>query len=99
MSPISEFPRGVCIFISCVDVTAIAFFRAKPQFATFNKPIICQARVSIDGRAWWHKAIARICRQGGQIVNPNIAILALGFLLLIGAALIAGGFGFHFPKD
>ena len=23
---------------------------------------------------------------------------ALGFLLLIGATLIAGGFGFHFPK-
>jgi hypothetical protein len=40
---------------------------------------------------------ARICRQGGQIVNP-IEILALGFLLLIGAALIAGGFGFQFPK-
>jgi hypothetical protein len=30
--------------------------------------------------------------------NPTIALLALGFLLLIGAALIAGGFGFHFPK-
>ena len=26
------------------------------------------------------------------------ATVALGFLLLIGAALIAGGFGFHFPK-
>src|ERR1700730_14153801 len=36
--------------------------------------------------------------QGGQIVNPAIAILALGFLLLIGAMLIAGGFGFHFLK-
>jgi hypothetical protein len=41
---------------------------------------------------------ARICRQGGQIINPAIAILALGFLLFIGAALIAGGFGFHFLK-
>jgi hypothetical protein len=31
--------------------------------------------------------------------NPTIALLALSFLLLIGAALIAGGFGFHFPKS
>jgi predicted tellurium resistance membrane protein TerC len=30
--------------------------------------------------------------------NPTIAMLALGFLLLTGAALIAGGFGFHFAK-
>lgn len=30
--------------------------------------------------------------------NPTIAMLAPGFLLLIGATLIAGGFGFHFPK-
>ena len=34
----------------------------------------------------------------GQIVNPTIAMLALGILLLIGAALISGGFGFHFSK-
>jgi hypothetical protein len=63
-----------------------------------SNPIICYARVSIDGGAWWHKAIARIRRRGGQIVNPSIAMLALGCLLLIGAALIARGFGFHFPK-
>jgi predicted tellurium resistance membrane protein TerC len=30
--------------------------------------------------------------------NLTIAMFALGFLLLIGAALITGGFGFHFPK-
>jgi len=30
--------------------------------------------------------------------NPTIVMLALGFLLLIGASLIAEGFGFHFPK-
>jgi predicted tellurium resistance membrane protein TerC len=30
--------------------------------------------------------------------NPTIVMLALGFLLLIGTALIADGFGFHFPK-
>ena len=30
--------------------------------------------------------------------NPTIVVLALGFLLLIGATLIADGFGFHFPK-
>jgi predicted tellurium resistance membrane protein TerC len=30
--------------------------------------------------------------------NLTTAMLALGFLLLIGATLIAGGFGFHFPK-
>ena len=30
--------------------------------------------------------------------NLTIAMLALGFLLLIGVTMIAGGFGFHFPK-
>jgi predicted tellurium resistance membrane protein TerC len=30
--------------------------------------------------------------------NPTIVMLALGFLLLIGATLIAEGFGYHFPK-
>lgn len=30
--------------------------------------------------------------------NPTIVMLALGFLLLIGATLIAEGLGFHFPK-
>jgi len=30
--------------------------------------------------------------------NPTIVMLALGFLLLIGATLIADGLGFHFPK-
>ncbi len=30
--------------------------------------------------------------------NPTIVMLALGFLLLIGATLIADGFGYHFPK-
>jgi predicted tellurium resistance membrane protein TerC len=30
--------------------------------------------------------------------NPAIVMLALGFLLLIGTALIADGFGFHLPK-
>jgi predicted tellurium resistance membrane protein TerC len=30
--------------------------------------------------------------------NPAIVILALGFLLLIGTALIADGFGFHLPR-
>src|ERR1700730_10087299 len=30
--------------------------------------------------------------------NPTIVMLALGFLLLIGATLIADGFGFHFPR-
>ncbi|WP_374308572.1 TerC family protein [Methylocella sp.] len=30
--------------------------------------------------------------------NPTIVMLALGFLMLIGATLIAEGFGFHFPK-
>ena len=30
--------------------------------------------------------------------NPTIVMLALGFLLLIGTALIADGFGFHLPK-
>jgi predicted tellurium resistance membrane protein TerC len=37
--------------------------------------------------------IARFIRR-----NPAIVILALGFLLLIGTALIADGFGFHFPR-
>jgi predicted tellurium resistance membrane protein TerC len=30
--------------------------------------------------------------------NPAIVILTLGFLLLIGTALIADGFGFHLPR-
>ncbi len=30
--------------------------------------------------------------------NPTIVMLALGFLLMIGATLIAEGLGFHFPK-
>jgi predicted tellurium resistance membrane protein TerC len=30
--------------------------------------------------------------------NPTIVMLALGFLLMIGMALIADGFGFHIPK-
>lgn len=30
--------------------------------------------------------------------NPTILMLALSFLLLIGATLIADGFGYHFPK-
>lgn len=30
--------------------------------------------------------------------NPSVVILALGFLLMIGATLIADGFGFHLPK-
>jgi predicted tellurium resistance membrane protein TerC len=30
--------------------------------------------------------------------NPAIVILALGFLLLIGTALIADGFGYHLPR-
>jgi len=30
--------------------------------------------------------------------NPTIVMLALGFLLMIGAALIADGFGVHVPK-
>lgn len=30
--------------------------------------------------------------------NPTIVMLALAFLLMIGTALIAEGFGFHFPK-
>ncbi|HXW71343.1 MAG TPA: TerC family protein [Methylocella sp.] len=30
--------------------------------------------------------------------HPSIVMLALGFLLLIGTALIADGFGFHLPK-
>jgi predicted tellurium resistance membrane protein TerC len=31
--------------------------------------------------------------------NPTIAMLVPGVLLYIGAALIAGGFGFHFRKS
>jgi predicted tellurium resistance membrane protein TerC len=30
--------------------------------------------------------------------NPTIVMLALGFLLLIGALLIADGLGFHVPR-
>jgi predicted tellurium resistance membrane protein TerC len=30
--------------------------------------------------------------------NPTIVMLALGFLLMIGMALIADGFGVHIPK-
>ena len=30
--------------------------------------------------------------------NPTIVMLALGFLLMIGMALIADGFGVHVPK-
>ena len=30
--------------------------------------------------------------------NPTIVMLALGFLLMIGAVLIADGFGIHVPK-
>ena len=30
--------------------------------------------------------------------NPTIVMLALGFLLMIGAMLIADGFGFHIPR-
>ncbi len=30
--------------------------------------------------------------------NPAIVVLALGFLLLIGTALIADGFGVHLPR-
>jgi predicted tellurium resistance membrane protein TerC len=30
--------------------------------------------------------------------NPTIVMLALGFLLMIGMALLAEGFGFHLPK-
>ncbi|MBA4794716.1 TerC family protein [Phenylobacterium sp.] len=30
--------------------------------------------------------------------NPTVVMLALGFLLMIGATLIADGFGFHVPK-
>jgi len=30
--------------------------------------------------------------------NPTVVMLALGFLLMIGAALIADGFGIHVPK-
>jgi predicted tellurium resistance membrane protein TerC len=40
----------------------------------------------------------RIAATVGQIVNPTTAMLAPFFLLLIGAALIAGGFGFHIAK-
>jgi len=30
--------------------------------------------------------------------NPSVVMLALGFLLMIGATLIADGFGLHVPK-
>jgi predicted tellurium resistance membrane protein TerC len=30
--------------------------------------------------------------------NPTIVMLALGFLLMIGAMLIADGFGYHIPR-
>src|SRR5690606_315900 len=30
--------------------------------------------------------------------NPTVVMLALGFLLMIGATLIADGFGVHVPK-
>jgi predicted tellurium resistance membrane protein TerC len=30
--------------------------------------------------------------------NPTVVMLALGFLLMIGAVLIADGFGMHVPK-
>ena len=30
--------------------------------------------------------------------NPTVVMLALGFLLMIGAVLIADGFGIHIPK-
>jgi predicted tellurium resistance membrane protein TerC len=30
--------------------------------------------------------------------NPTVVMLALGFLLMIGATLIAEGFGVHVPK-
>ena len=30
--------------------------------------------------------------------NPTVVMLALGFLLMIGAVLIADGFGIHVPK-
>ena len=30
--------------------------------------------------------------------NPTVIMLALGFLLMIGATLIAEGFGVHVPK-
>lgn len=30
--------------------------------------------------------------------NPTVVMLALGFLLMIGAVLIADGFGVHVPK-
>jgi predicted tellurium resistance membrane protein TerC len=30
--------------------------------------------------------------------NPTVVLLALGFLLMIGAVLIADGFGVHVPK-
>ncbi|MCY6382730.1 TerC family protein [Hoeflea prorocentri] len=30
--------------------------------------------------------------------NPTVVMLALGFLLLVGTALVADGFGFHIPR-
>jgi hypothetical protein len=82
-----------------LDKKAAAFTRRSAQnrnLPPFSDPIICYARVSVDGRTCWHRAIGRA--PVGQIVNPTITMLALGFLLLIGTTLIAGGFGFLFPK-
>ncbi|HET6378573.1 MAG TPA: TerC family protein [Methylocella sp.] len=48
-------------------------------------------------------AVAAMLAASGPLAsfmqrNPTIVMLALGFLLLIGATLIADGFGYHFPK-
>lgn len=48
-------------------------------------------------------AVLLMLLASGQIAkfirrNPAIVILALGFLLLIGTALIADGFGYHLPR-
>jgi predicted tellurium resistance membrane protein TerC len=48
-------------------------------------------------------AVVAMLIAAGQLANfirrnPTIVMLALGFLLLIGTALIADGFGFHLPK-
>jgi predicted tellurium resistance membrane protein TerC len=53
--------------------------------------------------------IAVLCAVGAMLVaaeplsnfiarNPTVVMLALGFLLMIGAVLIADGFGVHVPK-
>jgi hypothetical protein len=84
-----------------LDKKVTAFTRRSAQnrnLPPFSDPIICYARVSVDGRTCWHRAIGRVTAPVGQIVNPTIVMLAPGILLLISAALIAGGFGFHFPK-